>query len=156
MWNKIAKIIMRKPVALLILLLLATLFMGYKAQSVKVSYQFLRILPTDDSTLIEYKWFQKTFGEVSNTLVLAIESDDIYNKDFLLRWDSLMQEVESIEGVNRVFSATQLPEILKNDSLKRFEWIDGREAAKRKDLATWMSDRPFYDGIFGINNKGTK
>ena len=155
MWNKIANLIMRKPIALLVFLMLATTYMGFQGKDVKISYEFLRILPTTDSSLIEYRWFQKTFGEVSNTMVLAIEDDDIYDQEFLLRWNTLMQEVAQVDGVRKVFSATQLPEIIKNDSLKQFELFNWNHENQKEDLAEWISERPFYDGIFISEDEST-
>lgn len=148
MWNKLAAFIMRNPLVLLAAVLLATGYMGYKAQSVQISYKFLRILPQEDSTFIEYNWFQKTFGEVSNTVVLAAESDNIFQGRFLSDWDALMNGIEGIEGINRVFSLTKLPEIVKNDSSKKFEIASLSYQEVGDDFEQWIQNRPFYDGLF--------
>ena len=83
MWTVIARLILRNRIGLLILVGLSTAFMAYKATSVQVSYHFSRILPKDDSTHIKYEAFKETFGEVANTVVVGMESADLFQPKLL-------------------------------------------------------------------------
>ena len=78
MWFKFSRIILRNRLLILILLGGATLFMGYHAQFVKMSYELAQMLPKTDSTYIEYQQFKSTFGKDGNIIVAGIDDDRLF------------------------------------------------------------------------------
>ena len=48
--------------------------MGYFAAKVKLSYEFSRAIPTDNSKYQDYLSFKKTFGDDGNMLVVGIKA----------------------------------------------------------------------------------
>ena len=78
MWYKAGKFILQYRLLLLILLFCATAFMGWEASKVQMSYDFTRALPTDNPKYQEYQAFLKKFGGDGNTLVVGIETDQLF------------------------------------------------------------------------------
>jgi predicted RND superfamily exporter protein len=52
MWAKLSKAILHNRIPLLIFFLIATLFMGWNARNLKLSYAGSKILPLTDSVFI--------------------------------------------------------------------------------------------------------
>ncbi len=116
MWTVIARLILRNRIGLLVLVGLSTAFMAYKATSVQVSYHFSRILPKDDSTHIKYEAFKETFGEVANTVVVGMESEDLFQPKLLNHWKNFADSLRAIQGVEQVVSITHFYNIDKDSS----------------------------------------
>ncbi len=100
------------------LVALTTAFMAYKAQKVNASYKFSRILPQTDSTHLRYEAFKETFGEVGNTVVVAVKSKDLFSPKVLNHLQSLTDSLRAIEGVEQVIAITHYYQIVQNDSGK--------------------------------------
>ena len=62
-WGKLASFFLRNRYLVLIIFSILTLFFGYFASKVQISYEFAKLLPDDDSTLVTYKDFKSKFGE---------------------------------------------------------------------------------------------
>ena len=78
MWTKIAGIILRNRVNFIIGILLATIFMGYQATKVQMSYESADLLPKVDSAYLDYTRFRETFGQEGNIMVFAIQDSNFY------------------------------------------------------------------------------
>jgi hypothetical protein len=86
MWKYFSGILLRNKLAFTIGVLLLTVFMGYEASKMQLSYEFAKILPDTDSTFIEYQNFKKKFGEEPIFVNLKdgrSGSADIANEKFL-------------------------------------------------------------------------
>lgn len=116
MWYKAGKFILEARFFVLIGLFTATLFMGWQASKVKLSYDFTRALPTDNPRYVEYQDFLKKFGGDGNTLVLGFDADNFYSTEFFNELGVLHQEFRKIKGVTEV---ADIPEAvnLKNDTI---------------------------------------
>ncbi|WP_310586296.1 MMPL family transporter [Emticicia sp. C21] len=126
--------------------------MAYKASQIQMSYELARILPQTDDNFKLYEDFKKRFGEDGNVMVIAIESDKIYQLPVFNQWYDLTKSVKSIEGIKNVVSNANLFEIVRNDSLMRFDFkpiIAQRPSTQaevdsiRKKIETF----PFYRGF---------
>lgn len=120
-WYNIAKIILRNRRSWLVFLTLMTALMAYMASQIQMSYELARILPQTDGNYQLYEDFKKRFGEDGNVMVIAIESDKIYDLPVFNQWYDLTKSVKSIEGIKNVVSNANLFEIVRNDSLMRFD-----------------------------------
>ena len=78
MWIRFSRIILKNRLIILIILGVATLFMGYQAQFAKMSYQLAQMLPQSDSTFIEYQEFKNTFGKDGSVVVVGINDEKLY------------------------------------------------------------------------------
>lgn len=115
MWYKLGQFILKNRLILLIALLLATAFMGYKASKVELSYEFTRAIPTDNPKYIEYQAFLKKFSSDGNTVVFGIQSKDFYTTKIFNEVGNFNQNLKKVNGVNNVLC---IPEalLLKKDS----------------------------------------
>lgn len=116
MWYKAGKFILQQRLFLLIALFAATAFMGWKASKVQLSYDFTRALPTDNPKYQEYQAFLKKFGGDGNTLVVGIETDQLFTVSLFNQLGQLHQQLKKVSGVTEILS---VPEVvnLKNDSV---------------------------------------
>src|SRR6185369_6067346 len=117
----LARIILRQRILLLIALLAITVFMGYRATFVKLSYEAAKILPASDSSYSEYLKFKQKFGEDGTVMVIGFQSPDIFRFDIFNDWFKLTNKVKSIEGIQEVVSVARCYHLLRNDSLQRLD-----------------------------------
>jgi uncharacterized protein len=115
MWYSIGRFILQYRLSLLLLLAVVTVFMGWKASQVQLSYDFTRALPTDNQKYKEYQQFLRTFGADANTVVVGIQTDQMYQPAFFNAVSELHEQLKKINAVTGVLS---IPEVvgLRNDS----------------------------------------
>lgn len=123
MWNFLVRHILRDRVAILIVIGIITLFMGYKAREIKLSYEMARILPASDSTTIIYENFKKQFGEDGSVMFIGIQDTNLFTLNKFNDWFDLSLDIRKISGVEEVLSVTRTFRLVKNDSLKKFEFL---------------------------------
>ena len=61
MWKKFSNILLRNKLTFSLIIFLLTLFMGFEAYKMELSYQFVKILPDTDTTFIEYQNFKSQY-----------------------------------------------------------------------------------------------
>ncbi len=123
MWKSIANFIIRRRSFILIVLLVLTAFLGYRASFVKMEYEYAKMLPDKDSISIQYENFKKMFGEDSNTMVLGFQDSSFFQKDKINDWQLLCDSIKSIDGVLNLLSIGQIYDIKKNKAKRKFELI---------------------------------
>ncbi len=157
MWNKIAGIILRNRILLLIGIGVVTIFMGYKAQFVEMSYQYAALLPEDDQASIDYENFTNTFGQEGNMMFFAVQDSNFYQLQKFNDWITLGKKLNAIEGIDAVVSIAHTWNINKNKAEKRFEFKsifpDKVKTQHQLDsLAAIAESLPFYQSSL-INKK---
>lgn len=152
MWSFFAKIILRYRLWFLCTLLALTLFFGYFASKIELSYEFAKILPSDDKTEIAYGEFIKTFGEDGNVMVIGYESKNLFELKTFNSWQTLASEIKNIKGIQDVVSIGKLYSLHINDSLQKFEYspILKEQAKTQQELDSIRNiilSYPFYKGF---------
>ncbi len=153
MWTVVARIILRNRIPILILIGLMTIFMGYHAQNVSVSYKFARILPSDDSARINYDKFIAEFGEEGNTIIVALKDDELFTLDHYSQWCQLRDSIRGIKNVASVTTVADVFTLHRNDSLEKFEVKPISDKipttqAEVDSIKTQLQNLPFYKGFF--------
>lgn len=123
MWDKICSLIIRKRLAILIVLSVLTIIMGYFGSKVQMSYEFAKLLPDDDSTSIQYQNFKKIFGEDGSVFVIAIKNKNFFTPDIFNAWYSIGNKIKETEGVEDVLSVAHLFNLEKDETQKRFNIV---------------------------------
>ena len=149
---KISDIILKGRFLILILFIGIVTLMLQFAKDVKLSYEVAKILPSDDQTYIDYEDFKSEFGESMNTIVIAVQDVDFFDKDHLKAWNSFGEDIESIVGIDRVINITQLP-ILATDSTKQKfiynSWYHSDMTESEVENAVeLLKDQKIYKGKF--------
>ena len=122
MWEKICSLILRKRLPILLIIGLITVFMGYKGSSVEMSYEFAKLLPANDTAVLEYEQFKKQFGEDGNILVIGIQEKDLFQLEKFRTWYELGNKIKEMDGVDEVISVAHIYNLHKNDSIKKFDF----------------------------------
>ena len=117
MWSAFSTFCIRNRFWILVFLGIMTIFFGYFATKVKMTYDFAKVIPADDPDYIDYIKFKQVFGEDGNILVIGVQSKDIFKLDFFNDWYDLSNDIERIEGVEKVVSIAKAYSLVRDDSL---------------------------------------
>lgn len=120
MWYQLGKFILKNRVGALILLLGLTSIMSYYAVQVKLSYDFTRAVPTDNPKMVDYQAFLKKFGADGNTMVIGVQTDQYFNKDFFNGVATLGQELKKIPGVVGILSIQEVVTLAIDSTTQKF------------------------------------
>lgn len=121
MLNLIARLILRYQAYFVLSLVLLSVWMAYEGSRIELSYEFVRPLPKDDSTSIEYDKFLKMFGEDGTVMVIGVEDKDFYKLDKFSDWRDLTLNIKNIAGIKDALSVANLFNVIRNDSLQKFD-----------------------------------
>ncbi len=119
MWYKVGSFIIKKRLFFLIGLFIATLFMGWEASRVQLSYDFTRALPTDNPKYVDYQAFLKTFGGDGNTMVVGIQSEKFYTPAFFNQLVDFTASLKKIPGVTDILSIPDVVTLKKDTTNNR-------------------------------------
>ncbi len=152
MWESIARLVLKFRLPLLILLLSATAFMGYHASRVQMSYDFTKTVPSDNPKYVEYQSFRQKFGDDGNLLVVAMQTDKLFQQPVFSDLVALGGQLEKIRGVEDVLDVTVALNLVKDDSTQkpRAVRIFPAHPLSQKEIdsgrAVFMG-LPFYRGL---------
>jgi predicted RND superfamily exporter protein len=157
MWKYLVRHILRNRLGNLIAILLITVFMGWQATRVKMSYELARMLPETDSTSIAYEEFKDLFGQDGSVMFVGLQDERIYNLEEFNDWYDLSWEIRQIDGVEEVLSIGKIYTLKKNDSTEMLDFLpvipEKPQNQKVLDsLKTVILTLPFYDGLLYNND----
>lgn len=120
MWKRLADGIISYRMPLIVLIGLITVFMGYKATQVQMSYDFARTVPLDDPDMIAFTEFKKQFGEDGNIIAVGMQDSAVFRIENFTALRTFVKEVKKISGVNDVLGLPSLKMILKDTAKTQF------------------------------------
>lgn len=123
MWSKLADIILRFRVTLMVILAVITVFMGYQSQYIKWSFDLANIVPEKDPDMIYFKQFRETFGEDGNIMAIGIQDSSIYQLENFRKFSNLTTTLSGLEGVKAVLGLPNLQKLEKNNQRRVFELL---------------------------------
>lgn len=158
MWRYLANKILRNKVTFVLVLLIITVFMGYEATKIQLTYTYPAILPADDPTYIQYENFRNMFGEDGSVMVIGLQDKELYKLDKFNDWYELSSKIKSIQGIQELMSVGKLYNIHRNDSLSKFDFkpiITSKPKTQKEldSLREVIESLPFYEGL--VYNKET-
>lgn len=151
MWAWLSSRILRNRTGILVVLGILTVFFAYQATKVEVSYKFGGLLPKQDSAFIDYQRFLAKFSEDGNVIVLGVQDPALYEVDNFKAWWELGRDLTEQPGVDSIFSEAHLFQLVRDDSLKRFELqrVMARPPTSQTELDSVLQkvrSLPFYKG----------
>ena len=151
-WHSLSQFILRNRAWLAAIILAATAFMGYRAAGIRLSYELAKILPVEDPNFQRYEEFKARYGEDGNVMVVGIETDSMFSLPIFSAWYELSRDIKQVDGIKEVLSNADLFEIIRNDSLNRFDFrplVAGKVTTQAEaDSVRAKIDRlPFYQGF---------
>ncbi|PLX04492.1 MAG: transporter [Marinilabiliales bacterium] len=142
MWTIIVRTILRNRVIILSLLGLFTLFMGWNARKVSLSYEFAHLLPETDSTRIKYRLFREKFGEDGDIMLVGVDDPKLLELDNFNAWYDLAKTMDKIPGVDTVISIARIFNVVKNDSLHKLQL--------KPIITDNVKSQPELDSLLGV------
>jgi len=121
MWIRVSRIILRNKILLLILLASITIFFGYHAGKVEMSYEYSLLLPSKDPAFKDYRNFVKKFGEEGNLIIVGVQDSAFFQYQNFVKWKELCNRLSKVEGVEDLLSVTNTYNLVKNTNEKKFE-----------------------------------
>ena len=159
-WDVVARLILRNKIAILIVIILATIFFSSQWKYMRFTYTEANLLPDDNPVNVTYNEFLKVFGEEGNLVVLGVKDSSLFTVEKLNAWNKLADEFKKRKEVEAVISIKDLQKLVKNNVKERFElepFIKDSIHSK-KQLESLQKELfqqyPFYDNF--LFNKETK
>ena len=104
MWQKIARLILRRKLYLIIGLVVVTVFLGYEALHISMDYGYARMLSEDDEVFLQNKKFKELFGDEANSIAIGIDDSCLLtNYDHFTKFRNFEREIKSHKDVKSVF-----------------------------------------------------
>jgi predicted RND superfamily exporter protein len=152
MWKQLASLVLRYRIPLMILLLMATAFMGYHASKVQMSYEFARAIPTDNPKYKDYLAFKKQFGEDGSLLVIGVQTENLFSENVFNDYKDLQLSLRKVNGVEDILSIPGAVTLVKNDSTEKLQAVKifANRKLSQADIdsgAALFGNLPFYRGI---------
>lgn len=150
MWHKVAAFIIKFRVALLVILLAATAFMGYMASKVQLSYQYADAIPRDNPKYLEYQEFRQKFGEDGNSMVIGVLKKDFFNKDFFPKYAAFVAELEKAEAVDNILSIPGAINIVKDTTTGKLKTVKVADITGIENTDSFKKaflNLPFYKNL---------
>jgi predicted RND superfamily exporter protein len=159
MWAWLASRILRNRIAVLVMVALLTGWLGYQTKNVAMQYKHGGLLPETDSAFVDYERFLAQFSEDGNVLVIGTQGEGLYTPQAFSAWRKLGDDLKQEDGVDSVFSEAHLFELVRDDSLKRFQlgavWKGPpADQAAMDSLLVRVRSLPFYKDL--LYNDSTK
>lgn len=152
MWNFLIRHILRNRLGNLIAIGIITVFMGWQATNVKMSYEMMRMLPESDSTSIAYEEFKNLFGQDGSVMFVGLQDENIYQLETFNDWYDLSWELRQIDGVEEVLSVGKLYNLVRNDSSELLDFLPVIPEKPQyqhtlDSLRDVILSLPFYEGL---------
>ena len=152
MWKILVRLILRNRPWILIVIGLLSVVMAWIGTGVKLSYDNSRMLPANDPTVIQYEAFKQRFGEDGSILAIGVTNPDMFKLSEFNAWFDLTHDMTMIDGVEGVTSIAKAANIVKNDSLRQYDFLPlvpakPRTQAEADSLKTKILSLKFYEGL---------
>ncbi|RDB05137.1 efflux RND transporter permease subunit [Runella aurantiaca] len=150
--HTVSTFILKHRLGLLVAYIGLTVFMGYQATKVRFSYELPQILSETNPDFQLYESFKARYGENDNLLVVGVATDQLFTLPIFRDWYELNHKIKKISGVKDVISSANLVEIVRNDSLKQFDFrqiIPNKPNSQTEvdSIKAKISRLPFYQGF---------
>ena len=159
-WEKVARIVLRNRIIILLIVIGATVFLGTQWKHMRFSYTEANLLPDKHPFNIEYKEFLEVFGEEGNLVILAVKDSLLFTPENFKLWNKLSKQLNAFPEVDLVVSVENLQKLVKNNAKQEFElapFIEN-EPETEEDINQLkyqlFNKLPFYESL--LFNKETQ
>ncbi|MDX1284653.1 MAG: MMPL family transporter, partial [Draconibacterium sp.] len=129
-----------------------TVFLGYHARKVEMSYEYASLLPKKDQAYKDYQRFVEVFGEEGNLIFVGIQDTNFFQIEHFNAWKELCNELSGVEGVENIISITNTYNLKKNTEKRQFVVEDAfpesiSTQAELDEYVEKFRKLPFYRGL---------
>ena len=121
MWNRIADYILKHRVLNLIIASILLIFLGLEAFKVRMGHSIANTLPETDSTMVVYRQFLDKYGPDGRAVFIGMCDEQLFELQHFQDYYDLNEKIREIPGVTECLSVTRVYNIVKNDSIKKFQ-----------------------------------
>ncbi len=114
MWKRLGSFVLTYRGALLLILLLVSVVMGFFASKVTLSYEFSKAIPADNPKYQAYLSFKEKFGDDGNLLVAGIQTDSLFSLNFFNEYKELHRQLKKTAHVEDVLSIPAAVNLVKD------------------------------------------
>ncbi len=152
MWQRLGKFVISNRLVLLIMLLAGTVFMGYHASRVKLSYEFARAIPTDNPKHQQYISFRKLFGDDGNLMVIGIQTKSLFSLKNFNAYQQMGKEIRQVRNVEDLVSIPRAVSLQKDSVLEKLSAVKIfpdtiTEQSNLDSLSAVFLNLPFYRSL---------
>ena len=160
-WETVARLILRNKIAILITVILYTIFFSMQWKHMRFTYTEANLLPDEHEVNVTYNDFLEIFGEEGNLIVLGVKDSTLFSIEKLNAWNQLSEDFKSYKNeVETVVSIKDLQKLVKNTKEEKFDLepfikdsiTSIAQIEKLQDEL--FKQYPFYDNF--LFNKETK
>ncbi len=154
MWVKCARIILRYRIAIIIISAILTVFMGYQANKVHISYEYAAMLPETDSAFIKFQQFKGDFGSDANSFIVGFkaEKEKLFELKTFNAFLDLCEKIDTMPGVENIMSVGQAMEI-KGTRVETFFKQRPQTQAEIDSISAIILNQPLYEDML-FNKEG--
>lgn len=165
MWTKVAAIILRNRLSLLIVIGVITIFMSFQVIRVELDYHFANMLSENHPVLLDNNNFKELFGEEANIIISGFIDEDFFELKKFQNLQKTCKKLEELKYVDYVLSIPQVINIrqvtIQDDygrNRRVFETYNlfPENISSQKELDSLKNifyDLPFYEDL--LYNKAT-
>ncbi|GJM27482.1 MAG: transporter [Cyclobacteriaceae bacterium] len=97
--------------------------MANQLRQLELSYDFAKVVPSNDPDLLYFQNFTKTFGEDGNMMVIGVADSAVYEPLNFRRFKFMSDYIQNIPGVTHVVSLTNMNRLEKDTEQKTFHAV---------------------------------
>ena len=120
-WEVIARLILRNKIAILITVILYTIFFSMQWKHMRFTYTEANLLPDEHEVNVVYDNFLEIFGEEGNLIILGVKDSTLFTVDKLNAWNKLSEDFKNYKEVETVVSIKDLQKLIKNTKEEKFD-----------------------------------
>ena len=161
-WEKLARIILKNRISILVGVSLLTIFLGYQWKNLAMTYTEANLLPKNHIANKDYQKFLSKFGEEGNLVVIGFQDPKFFTPKNYAAWNELMTGLKNSKEVDLVVSLNDLKKLEKDTVNQKFvlsPFIDQKKALDPEYLKKAQYDLfhnlPFYEGLLFNKESGS-
>ncbi|RED24571.1 hypothetical protein BD847_1300 [Flavobacterium cutihirudinis] len=161
-WEKLARIILKNRITILVILSALTIFLGYQWKNLSMTYTEANLLPKDHKANKDYQKFLDKFGEEGNLVVIGFQDKSFFTPKNYAAWNELMTGLKKSKEVDLVVSLNDLKKLEKDTINEKFVLAPFIDQSKTLDPAylkgiqhELFNNLPFYEGLLFNKESGS-
>jgi predicted RND superfamily exporter protein len=153
-WELIARFILRNRLAIIISIILITIFLALQWKNIRFTHSEANLIPADDKVNVDYNAFLKTFGEEGNLIIIGTNGNELFSPKLFSAYSTLIKDIQNDKEISLVISVDNLQKLVKNDTLQTFElkpFVNQNKVNDSQYLVNLKNElftkMPFYEGL---------
>jgi predicted RND superfamily exporter protein len=161
-WELIARIILKNRIAILVVILALTVFLGYQWKNLSMTYTEANLLPQKHIVNKQYQDFLNKFGEEGNLIVIGFKDKTFFTPKAYAAWNELMTGLKNSKEVELVVSLNDLKKLQKDTIAEKFELVPLIDQSKTNNAKyleeiknELFNNLLFYEGLLFNKQSGS-